>query len=1114
MKLSPPLVGLVLTSLLTPFHLAWCQVSILQNRNDLAAASTNLSEVTLTTSNVSVSTFGRLFSYPSDGEIVAQPLYVARLATTNGVHNVLYIATMHNVVYALDADDPLAAQANPLWVVDFNKRAGNDVAPFKATDVTGLESENYPVSIGILSTPVIDPDTRTMYLVVSTSESGGKVMRLHAIDIVTGDEKTGSPIVLGGVYTAGGRSLIFNPQAQSQRAGLVFSNKHLIIAFSSHDDQIPFQGWVMAYDKGTLQQTGIFSTMATGATFGGGIWQAGRPPAVDARGLVYIATGNGVGPNGYDGVHNFGESILCLDPERGLQLVDWFTASNWPQLDGADLDLSGSGPMLLPGTSLLAAGGKEGVLYIVDTSNMGKLAAGDTQIVQKQQIVSSGHIMGGPVFWNAPAAAGGPMLYHSGESDVLRAFSFDGRRISATAVMTSREYNSGHPGAILSLSANGTKTGTGIIWSYARAQSIPWVGGIHEIMPGILRAYDAENVSRLLWTNQLNSRRDDAGLFAKFSVPSVANGKVYLSTWSNQVVVYGLLPTGPDFLLTAQPARNVALGGVADYRIDMTRLNGYGEAVSWSVYGLPSGAGVSLLGPNPDGSMTLHVQLAGGTAPGVFWLNVVATGASKRHSQAVLLVVSDNVAIPRGNLSIRYVDSQELANNNGAVNAIDGNSATLWTTQWVSANPPYPHEIQIDLGTVYNVSGFSYLPRQDNTPNGTIRKFEAYVSLDGVTWGTTIHDGSFDYPNSNFKTRQLVMFQRPKAGRYLRLRANFEVNFLPWASAAEINVFASGQSALPPSSADVMATAKGADGAAWIKRSQAGSWSFWYSMAGQILDDPLVVASANGKWDLFALGADHTLLTQTNLGSGWLGWSSLGGGLASRPVAAVSANGRIDVLVKGTDNGIWARSRVGGGWSSWYKLGDCVASVPAIVVGSDGLVFLFARSCDNAIWTRTLVLGTWSGWNGLGGSANSDVTATVTRNGDIYIFIIGGDKAVYYLKRTATGAWGTWTKLGPAVVGNYVSPVALPNGDVWVFALGTDKRIYSGSISQATGSWTGWSAIRLHNYWTALEPAFAAPPRAVVDAVGNVLLTGLTTNGDLWETRTVYGQWTLWAPSN
>ena len=266
--------------------------------------------------------------------------------------------------------------------------------------------------------------------------------------------------------------------------------------------------------------TATFATLTGAGVYGAGIWQSGRPPVIDSdRGLIYLFTGNAVGPTGYDGVGNFSQSVICLDSQRGLQVADWFTPSNWRTLDTNDQDLAASGPMLVPGTNLLTGGGKEGVLYILDTTNLGKLVANDTQIIQKQKIVANGRISGGPVLWNRAAAAGGPLLYNSGANDVLRAYAFDGQRISASSVAASAELNSGNPGAILALSANGTTAETGIVWSYSSSVNIPVAGGggNTDVMPGILRAYDADNVNRLLWTNQMNPRRDDAGLFGSTS---------------------------------------------------------------------------------------------------------------------------------------------------------------------------------------------------------------------------------------------------------------------------------------------------------------------------------------------------------------------------------------------------------------------------------------------------------------------------------------------------------------------------------------------------------------------------------------------------------------------
>ena len=338
--------GLLVAGMLSVCTSTWAQVAVLQSRNDPAGTGTNLSEITLHTSNVSPSAFGRLFSYPVDGEIVAQPLYVPNVAIPGkGVHNVLYVATMGNGLYAFDADNPNVYGTGKLWAFNFNQRAGPGVTPFRATEVTGVRSENFPVGIGILSTPVIDAASSTLYVVVSTMENGAKVMRLHAVDIATGNERLGSPIVIQGTYSAGDVTLVFNPEALNQRAALVLANNQVIIAFSSYNDIIPYRGWVLAYDKDTLLQTGVFVAVTTANNYGGGIWQVGRAPAVDTQGRVYLTTGNALKANGYDGINNFSESILCLDPARGLQLVDWFTAGNWAALDRDDLDLGrvGSG---------------------------------------------------------------------------------------------------------------------------------------------------------------------------------------------------------------------------------------------------------------------------------------------------------------------------------------------------------------------------------------------------------------------------------------------------------------------------------------------------------------------------------------------------------------------------------------------------------------------------------------------------------------------------------------------------------------------------------------------------------------------------------------------------
>jgi hypothetical protein len=289
----------------------------------------------------------------------------------------------------------------------------------------------------------------------------------------------------------------------------------------------------MAYDKLTLTQTGIFAAETSG-NGGAGVWQSGRPPAVGGLGYVYVITGNAYG-GGYDGVHNFSESVLRLDPAHGLKLVDWFTPSNWSALDAGNFDLSSSGPMVVPGTSLLVGGGKTGVLYVLNTANLGKKTANDSGAAQKIQI-SPGWLMGGPVYWQRSAASGGPLLYNWGTGDRLKAFSFNGSRF-ATTPSAQGSIQAYRPGGILTLSANGETGGTGVLWAIIPTNNNE---ELNLPTPGALYAFAAGNVAIELWDSQMDATQDSFGNLARFVPPLVANGRVYVATWSNQVAVYGL----------------------------------------------------------------------------------------------------------------------------------------------------------------------------------------------------------------------------------------------------------------------------------------------------------------------------------------------------------------------------------------------------------------------------------------------------------------------------------------------------------------------------------------------------------------------------------------------
>ena len=525
---------------------------VLQRGYDAGASGATLSETTLNKSNVVPGSFGMVFKLAVDDNIMAQPLYVPNVTIKGASHDVLYVATMNDTLYAFDAN----VGGAPLWTLNLATAVGAVPVPIAQFAYSG--NKNIIGNLGILSTPAIDPSSNTLYAVACTLENNTLVYRLHAVDITTGALRTGSGVVISGSYS----TMTFDARNQWQRISPVLAGANVVFGFGALELESTgnlYSGWVMAYDRSTLAQTGIFATVTAG-NGGAGVWQSGRPPVVDGSGFVYVTTGNGYNGTGYDGVHNFSESVLKLDPTHGLSLVDWFTPSNWSTLDNQDLDLTSSGPMLVPGTSLLVAGGKTGVLYLLNTSGLGKNTANDSGAIQKILIAAS-ELRGGPVYWQRSTANGGPLLYDWGVSDALKAFSFNGATFATAPSATGTVSNQIWPGGILALSADGETAGTGVLWATVAtsgdAERTPPV-------PGELYAFDAGNVATQLWNSNMNATRDSVGNFAKFVPPLVANGRVYVATWSKQVAVYGLTRTGSYHRLTRQRTDHRWYSGDAD----------------------------------------------------------------------------------------------------------------------------------------------------------------------------------------------------------------------------------------------------------------------------------------------------------------------------------------------------------------------------------------------------------------------------------------------------------------------------------------------------------------------------------------------------------------------
>ena len=498
------LVFLILLSGIT----ALAQVNVVTQHNDLGRTGQNLSETALTPSNVNVNQFGLLFKVAVDNQVYAQPLVVSNVSIGGGTHNVVYIGTTNNSVYALDADN-----GTQYWHVALGTPISNANYGTGCVDING--------NAGIVGTPVIDPASGTLYVVNSLNNAGAFSFMLHALNIATGADKTGSPVQITNTG--------FSALAENQRAALTLSNGNVLVPFSSHCDMGTYHGFLFAYNATTLAKGAVFNASPSGN--GDSLWMSGQGPAVDGSGNIYFGTSNGT----WDGVSNFSESFIKLN--SGLTLADWFTAANHANLDGGDSDLDTSGPLLVPPGGRLIMVGKSATGYVINSGNLGHL--GDASAVQT--ISLGGALHGSAVYWNG--AVNGAEVYMWAQSDNLKAFQFNGNSLNTPAFQTGPDFISGEPGAYLSVSANGNTNG--IVWANAVLSG----NANHGSVPGVLRAYDANNVATELYNNQQNASRDTCNNFAKNGYATIANGKVYLGSFgtanvgSGQLCVYGLLPT-------------------------------------------------------------------------------------------------------------------------------------------------------------------------------------------------------------------------------------------------------------------------------------------------------------------------------------------------------------------------------------------------------------------------------------------------------------------------------------------------------------------------------------------------------------------------------------------
>jgi hypothetical protein len=495
--------------------------------NDNARSGQNTQEIVLKTSNVNQAQFGILKTYSIDGYAIAQPLYVANVNIPGiGFRNVVYVATIHDTVYAFDAD---GRSTQPLWSRSFIDPA-NGITTVPVSDSSNGNLGAGP-EVGIAGTPVIDPDTGTLYVMAQTKEKKKKgngfeyPHRLHALDIATGQEKFGGPVRVTasfpgtGVGNDGRGNIPFNDLRHFQRSALLLTNGLLYIVWASHYDIQPYHGWAMVYDALTLQQKGVLNV--TPGNEGGGIWMSGGGPSADEEGNVYLVTGDGsfdaLNPGGAD----YGDSILKIKlTANGLSVLDWFTPYNENFLNVNDIDLGSASPLLLPDQSrtthphLLVTGSKESRIYLVDRDSLGRFnGTGDTQIVQSiPGQLGTGKTRSSPAYWQNK-------VYFQAENDVVKAFTLTDGLLSSTPT-SKGAFVFGFPGAPPKVSANGSTQG--IVWLFQRG-------------PGTLQAYDANDLTRRFYVGS------SLGTQVTFATPIIANGKVYVGT-TNQLVIYGLLP--------------------------------------------------------------------------------------------------------------------------------------------------------------------------------------------------------------------------------------------------------------------------------------------------------------------------------------------------------------------------------------------------------------------------------------------------------------------------------------------------------------------------------------------------------------------------------------------
>lgn len=490
---------------------------MLTYKNDLSRTGQNLTETALTPANVNSATFGVLRRLPADGKVDAQPLFVSALTIAGSTHDVVFVATEHNSVYAFDADT-----GTQLWQKSL-LGAGESLSDDRGCPQVTPE-------IGITSTPVIDRKAGpngAMYVVAMSRAGTTYHQRLHALDITTGEELFNGPKEISATFG----SVSFDPAQYEERASLLLANGNVYTSWTSHCDIAPYTGWIIGYDASTLAQSTVLNVAPGSGGAGPAIWMSGGGPAADSAGNIYLLTANGVfettlDANGFPNRGDYGNSFLKLGTTSGkLTVTDYFTMSDEIAQSAKDQDLGSGGAMLLPDLTdetgnvrhLAVGAGKDGRIYVVNRDSMGKFSPTANHIWQQIDNVL-GSIFSTPAYFNG-------QVYFADVAGTLKSFKITNAKLSASATsQTSTHFP--YPGSAPAISASGTANA--IIWAHENGDA------------AVLHAYDATDLSHELYnSNQDTSGRDKLGAGNKFITPMITDGKVFVGT-TNGVAVFGL----------------------------------------------------------------------------------------------------------------------------------------------------------------------------------------------------------------------------------------------------------------------------------------------------------------------------------------------------------------------------------------------------------------------------------------------------------------------------------------------------------------------------------------------------------------------------------------------